>query len=67
MCNVPTFFYNDRDHIRYKDPIQCAAARIVASLRKEFGEFDTFHIRRGDFSSRKPELKQPKSTIMSKI
>lgn len=38
-----------RDHIRYKDPIQCAAARIVSALRKEFGEFDTFHVRRGDF------------------
>ena len=48
------YFYLDcvdenRDHIRYKDPIQCSAARIVAALREEFGDFDTFHVRRGDF------------------
>lgn len=49
-----------RDHLRYLDEIQCAAARIVAKLRKHVkgrgnghgdpnGIFDTFHIRRGDF------------------
>jgi len=49
-----------RDHLRYLDEIQCAAARIVAKLRKHVrsrqdghgdpeGTFDTFHIRRGDF------------------
>jgi GDP-fucose protein O-fucosyltransferase len=45
-----------RDHMRYIDEIQCAAARIVAALRKrakdrgwQDGRFDTFHIRRGDF------------------
>uniref|UniRef100_A0A7S3P737 O-fucosyltransferase family protein n=1 Tax=Amphora coffeiformis TaxID=265554 RepID=A0A7S3P737_9STRA len=45
-----------RDHIRYKDPIQCAAARIVAALRKEFGDFDTFHIRRGDFQFKRTRI-----------
>lgn len=45
-----------RDHLRYIDEIQCAAARIVHALREiakahgdPNGEFDTFHIRRGDF------------------
>ncbi len=43
-----------RDHLRYLDELQCAAARVVDklhSLAKENGqangEFDTFHVRRG--------------------
>jgi hypothetical protein len=51
-----------RDHLRYIDEIQCAAARIVESIRskaKAFNiaqnrtgdgdSFDSMHIRRGDF------------------
>ena len=46
-----------RDHLHYQDEIQCAAARIVEKIRKHVSEktngktteFDTFHIRRGDF------------------
>lgn len=42
-----------RDHVRYIDEIQCAAARIVAALRNRSSnsdnEFDTLHVRRGDF------------------
>jgi hypothetical protein len=46
-----------RDHMRYVDELQCAAARIVSAMRdrarrknpQSHGEFDTFHIRRGDF------------------
>ena len=47
-----------RDHLRYKDEIQCAAARIVQAVRAEAREvnkdpsdshFYTMHIRRGDF------------------
>jgi hypothetical protein len=44
-----------RDHVRYIDEIQCAAARIVESLRKRVKvrgvdtDFDTMHVRRGDF------------------
>lgn len=46
-----------RDHVRYIDEIQCAAARVVHAMRqyalsrnpKGNGEFDTFHVRRGDF------------------
>ena len=47
-----------RDHVRYIDEVQCAAARIVAAVRDHVrkrdpknaqGIFDTFHIRRGDF------------------
>ena len=46
-----------RDHVRYVDNIQCAAARIVHKLRtltakddvNGRGKFDSFHIRRGDF------------------
>ena len=44
-----------RDHVRYTDHIQCAAARVVRAIReiaKErtgSSEFDAFHIRRNDF------------------
>eukprot|EP00547_Thalassionema_nitzschioides_P000183 CAMPEP_0194214692 /NCGR_PEP_ID=MMETSP0156-20130528/16033_1 /TAXON_ID=33649 /ORGANISM="Thalassionema nitzschioides, Strain L26-B" /LENGTH=610 /DNA_ID=CAMNT_0038943015 /DNA_START=47 /DNA_END=1879 /DNA_ORIENTATION=+ len=45
-----------RDHVRYIDEIQCAAARIVAALRERVrsrgqkdGKYNAFHIRRGDF------------------
>ena len=48
-----------RDHVRYIDEIQCAAARVVQAIRQRArsrhpdtnpdGLFDTFHIRRGDF------------------
>jgi len=45
-----------RDHLRYIDELQCAAARVVDAIRvkaKENGHpeglFDTFHVRRGDF------------------
>ncbi|KAL7535953.1 hypothetical protein ACHAWF_005321 [Thalassiosira exigua] len=50
-----------RDHLRYTDEIQCAAARVVAAVRKlasnrdptgnPNGDFDSFQIRRGDFKS----------------
>ncbi|GAX18597.1 hypothetical protein FisN_10Hh196 [Fistulifera solaris] len=60
-----------RDHVRYIDEIQCAAARIVHAMReydksrsKDFpghqmigpGEFDTFHIRRGDFQYKRTRI-----------
>jgi GDP-fucose protein O-fucosyltransferase len=43
--------------MRYIDEMQCAAARIVSAIREQAGskgnnpsgDFDTFHIRRGDF------------------
>jgi len=47
-----------RDHVRYVDEIQCAAARVVAAVREHAqktnpankdGTFDAFHVRRGDF------------------
>jgi GDP-fucose protein O-fucosyltransferase len=48
-----------RDHVRYTDEIQCAAARVVAAVRKHAREkdpagnpnglYDAFHVRRGDF------------------
>lgn len=44
-----------RDHVRYVDEIQCAAARIVEAVRERSrqhgnkGIYDSFHIRRGDF------------------
>ena len=54
-----------RDHVRYIDEIQCAAARVVAAVRRRAreraksvdssysgrGDFDTFHIRRYVFKS----------------
>ena len=53
-----------RDHLRYSDEIQCAAARVVAALRerakKKFpngnGEFDSMHIRRGDFQYKETQI-----------
>jgi GDP-fucose protein O-fucosyltransferase len=46
-----------RDHLRYKDELQCIAARIVAAMREKArakhdgdDQFDSFHIRRlGEF------------------
>lgn len=49
-----------RDHVRYVDTIQCAAARVVQAVRERArknpaakdnlnGDYDAFHIRRGDF------------------
>ncbi|KAL3937356.1 MAG: hypothetical protein SGBAC_007523 [Bacillariaceae sp.] len=54
-----------RDHVRYIDDIQCAAARIVAAVREDArkkisnnpdGIFDSFHIRRGDFQYKKTRV-----------
>lgn len=54
-----------RDHFRYRDELQCAAARVVRALREIAREsngdiegegpdwsFDSMHIRRGDFQFR---------------
>jgi hypothetical protein len=45
-----------RDHVRYIDEIQCAAARVVQGIRARVQQrkngqtdFDTLHVRRGDF------------------
>merc|ERR1711862_222247 len=47
-----------RDHLRYVDSLQCAAARVVKAIREKVkndhksdvnGLFDSFHVRRGDF------------------
>ena len=53
-----------RDHLRYSDEIQCAAARVVDAVRRRArgrgdnpkGEFDSFHIRRGDFQYKDTRL-----------
>jgi hypothetical protein len=53
-----------RDHLHYTDEIQCAAARIVEKVRKHVAkrtngtstEFDTFHIRRGDFQYKETQI-----------
>ena len=52
-----------RDHLRYIDEIQCAAARVVSAVRqiaKENGDpdgiFDSFHIRRGDFQYKETRI-----------
>lgn len=48
-----------RDHLRYIDEIMCAAARVVEAVRKrskEDGQFDTVHVRRGDFQYKKTRL-----------
>lgn len=44
-----------RDHLRYTDELQCAAARVVEAVRarsharNHSGAFDSMHVRRGDF------------------
>jgi hypothetical protein len=44
-----------RDHLRYNDLIQCAAARVVQAMREAArrqgsnGTFDSLHVRHGDF------------------
>ncbi|KAL7580929.1 hypothetical protein ACA910_005747 [Epithemia clementina (nom. ined.)] len=54
-----------RDHVRYTDEIQCAAARIVQELRQlalnltKTHEFDTFHVRRGDFQFKRTRIDAP--------
>jgi len=54
-----------RDHLRYIDNIQCAAARVVHKLRTEYGgHFDSFHIRRGDFQYKNTRVDA--STIVSR-
>lgn len=55
-----------RDHLRYIDEIQCAAARVVTALRqraREYGGgrnpdgiYDSFHIRRGDFQYKQTRI-----------
>lgn len=52
-----------RDHLRYVDEIQCAAARYVEFLRmkaRQFGnakgEFYTMHVRRGDFQYKETRI-----------
>jgi hypothetical protein len=52
-----------RDHVRYSDEIQCAAARVVQSMREYAkskgsadGVFDTFHVRRGDFQFKRTRI-----------
>lgn len=65
-----------RDHLRYIDELQCAAARVVSALREiakkksrddnPNGEFDTMHIRRGDFQYKMTRLEGPKLYEKSK-
>lgn len=65
-----------RDHVRYLDEIQCAAARVVQALRERArsrhpetnpeGDFDTFHIRRGDFQYTVTRFEAPKILNMSR-
>ena len=55
-----------RDHLRYSDEIQCAAARIVQAMRQHartndptnnpHGIYDSFHIRRSDFLGFQPTI-----------
>jgi hypothetical protein len=52
-----------RDHLRYVDEIQCAAATIVHAVReiaKQNGDpnglYDSFHIRRGDFQYKQTRI-----------
>lgn len=62
-------------HVRYIDQIQCAAARVVEAVRKRArernanntrGDYDSFHIRRGDFQYTVTRFDAPKIYDMSK-
>jgi hypothetical protein len=62
-----------RDHMRYIDAIQCAAARILSAVRKRArdrgwkdGNFDTFHIRRGDFQFKDTRIEAEEILLNSK-
>jgi len=54
-----------RDHVRYIDEIQCAAARVIQALRKRVkdrgmdDDFDTIHVRRGDFQYKPTRVDAP--------
>ena len=50
-----------RDYTRYQDPIQCAAARVVAALRGRAAatgvdDFYALHVRRNDFQFREAKI-----------
>ena len=55
-----------RDHIRYRDELMCAAAKIILAVRDRArknrkqpdsnGQFDSLHIRRGDFQFKKTRI-----------
>lgn len=62
-----------RDHMRYLDEIQCAAARVVHAIRERSrargdpkGDFDSFHIRRGDFQYTVTRAEAPQIYNISK-
>jgi hypothetical protein len=68
-----------RDHIRYKDEIQCAGARVIEAVRQiarqnnqaakgvaEDGSFDAFHVRRGDFQYKKTRVSAEELIEMAK-
>jgi len=66
-----------RDHVRYIDEIQCAAARIVQAVRKRArsrdfkaidpqGEYDAFHVRRGEFQYKRTRVSAHELYEMSK-
>lgn len=53
-----------RDHLHYRDEIQCAAARVVEKVREHVKkrtdgkstDFDSFHVRRGDFQFKETRI-----------
>eukprot|EP00804_Cyclotella_cryptica_P007490 CCRYP_020725-RB/>CCRYP_020725-RB protein AED:0.02 eAED:0.02 QI:723/1/1/1/1/1/2/156/419 len=58
-----------RDHLRYIDEIMCAAARVVQAVRersKNNGQFDSMHVRRGDFQYKKTRLEAKELIALSK-
>lgn len=61
-----------RDHVRYIDEIQCAAARIVQAVRQHSiehgnnGQYSSFHVRRGDFQYKKTRVDADKILAVAK-
>ena len=55
-----------RDGMRYRDPIQCAGAKLVAAVRQTskhlgfHGEYYALHIRRGDFQFKQVKISAAK-------
>ena len=64
-----------RDHVRYTDEIQCAAARVVAELRRQVrtvhgrsdGLFHSMHIRRGDFQFKETRISAEEMLVKTKL
>lgn len=63
-----------RDHLRYKDEIMCAAARVVEALRckakrdgNSNGNFYSMHVRRGDFQEQFRDTRADPTKLLQQV